>query len=149
MTKVRVVLDTNVYISGLLWTGMPHTLLRSAETGNLVLIATPAIVEEVREVLARPKFAARITTLNTSVGELTESLLSRVEIIQEPKVAPVVPRDPDDDKFIACAVASRVRWLISGDEHLLSLGRYKAIRLVTPQQFWTTWGKRLTVEKTP
>jgi len=148
MTKVRVVLDTNVYISRLLWTGLPHTLLQVAENGNLVLIATPAIVEEVREVLARAKFAARLTTLNTSVGELTESLLSLVEIIQEPKVAPVVLQDPDDDKFVACVIASRVRWLISGDEHLLSLGRYKTLRIVTPQQFWTKWGKRLKVERT-
>ena len=146
---MRVVVDTNVYISGLLWTGVPHDLLHVAETGNLVLVTTPAIMEEVREVLVRPKFAARIATLGTSVGELVESLLSIIEIIQEPKVTPIILKDPDDDKFIACAGASRVRWIISGDEHLLSLGRYKTVRIVTPRQFWAQWGKRLKVEKTP
>lgn len=90
MAKVRVVLDTNVYISGLLWTGVPHHLLQGAETGSLTFVTTPAIVEEVREVLARPKFAVRMMALNTSVGELMEPLLSIVEIIQEPKAAPVV-----------------------------------------------------------
>ena len=84
-----------------------------------------------------------MSTLSTSVGELMESLLSIVETIQEPKVIPVVPQDPDDDKIVACAVAARVRWIVSGDDHLLDLGRYKAIRIVTPQQFWKRWGKRL------
>jgi uncharacterized protein len=143
MANVRVVLDTNVYVSGLLWTGLPHTLLAVAETGPLVLVTSPAILEEVREVLARAKFAARMRTLNTSVDELMESLLSLVQIMQEPKVTRVVLRDPDDDKFVACALAARVRWILSGDDHLLRIGRYKNMRMVTPQQFWARWGTRI------
>jgi uncharacterized protein len=149
MVKVRIVVDTNVYVSGLLWIGLPHDLLSAAETGHLTLVTTPAILEEIREVLARPKFAARMRTLTTSVDELLESLLGSVQIIQEPKVVRVVRSDPDDDKFIACAVAARVRWLISGDTHLLSLRRYKSIRIVTPQQFWAVWGTRLKSGDTP
>lgn len=148
MAKLRVVLDTNVYVSGLLWTGLPHTLLSVAETGQLVLVTSPAILEEVREVLARPKFAARMHTLNTAVDELMESLLSVVQVIQEPKVTRVVLRDPDDDKFVACALAAHIRWIISGDDHLLSIGRYKNVRIVTPQQFWVRWGTRLKSRKT-
>jgi putative PIN family toxin of toxin-antitoxin system len=121
----------------------------AAETGHLTLVTTPAIIEEVREVLVRPKFAARIRTLTTSVDELLESLLGIVQIIQEPKVVRVVRADPDDDKFIACAVAARVGWVILGDTQLLSLRRYKSIRIVTPQQFWTVWGTRLKSGNTP
>ena len=51
MAKVRVVADTNVYVSALLWTGIPHRLLRLAEEGALTLVTTPAIMEELREVL--------------------------------------------------------------------------------------------------
>lgn len=149
MAKVRIVVDTNVYVSGLLWTGLPHDLLSAAETGQLTLVTTPAIIEEGREVLARPKFAAWMRTLTTSVDELMESFLGIVQIIQEPKVVRVVRSDPDDDKFIACAVAARVRWLISGDTHLLSMRRYKSIRIVTPQQFWTVWRTRLQNKNTP
>lgn len=148
IAKIRVVLDTNAYVSGLLWTGLPHTLLSVAETGQLVLVTSPAILEEVREVLARPKFAARMRTLSTSVDELMESLLSLVQIIQEPNVTPVVLRDPDDDKFVACALVAHSRWIISGDDHLLRIGRYKNMRLVTPQQFWVRWGTRLRSRKT-
>ena len=148
MAKVCIVVD-NVYVSGLLWTGLPHDLLSTAETAHLTLVTTPAIIEEVREVLARPKFATRMRTLTTSVDELLESLLGIVQIMQEPKVVRVVRSDPDDDKFIACAVAARMRWLISGDTHLLSLRRYKSIRIVTPQQFWTVWGTQLKSRNTP
>ena len=81
MAKVRLVLDTNVCVSGLLWTGTPHLLIRAAEAGDLVPVTTPA-----------------------------ESLLSVVEVVQEPRIEPVIAQDPDDDKFLACAVASRAQW---------------------------------------
>lgn len=137
-------LDANVCISGLLWTGIPHRLIRAAETGDLIPVTTPAIMDEVRDVLARPKFASRIAALNTSVGELMEALLSIVEVLQEPKVEQVIPQDPDDDKILACAVASRARWIISGDAHLLALKRYRGIPILTPKQFWGRWAKRLS-----
>ena len=147
VAKVRVVPDVNIYISGLLWTGLPHRLIHAAEIGTLGLVTTPSILEETQEVLARPKFRARMSALQTSVGELMTSLLSIVETIQEPKIIPVISQDPDDDKIVACAVAARVRWIISGDDHLLGLGRYKTIRIATPQQFWKRWGKRLIAEE--
>jgi len=140
--KTRIVPDVNVYVSGLLWTGVPHQLLQVAETGALTLVTTPAIVEELREVLDRPKFVKRIAALRTSAGELVESLLTTVEVMQNPRIRAVVRQDPDDDKILACAVATRSRWIISGDGHLLTLGRYKRIRIVTPREFWDVWTKR-------
>ena len=139
MARLRIVLDTNVYISGLLWTGTPHRILQAAETGEFILVTTPAIVEEVQGALVRPKFASRITALNTSVRELTESLLSIVEVIREPRVKPIIAQDPDDDKVLACAIASRARWIVSGDSHLLAVKRYGRVSILTPKQFWDTW----------
>ena len=141
MAKVRVVPDTNVYISALLWTGIPHRLLRLAEADALTLVTTPAIMEELREVLGRAKFTLRIRTLQTSVAELMESLLSVVEVIPDLAIEPVIKRDPDDDKILACAVTAQAEWLISGDDHLLSLERYKGIPIVTPSQFSRIWEK--------
>jgi predicted nucleic acid-binding protein len=63
-------------------------------------------MDEIREVLNRPKFAQRIHTLNTSVGELMESLLGIVEVIHDPPIERVIEHDPDDDTILACAVAS-------------------------------------------
>lgn len=142
MAKGRVVLDTSVIVSALLWTGIPHRLLQAAESGDFALVTCPSIIDEMRNVLVRPKFASRIAALNTSIGELTESFLSIVEIIQEPKSKAVITRDPDDDKILACALASRARWIVSGDSHLLDLKQYRGIPVLTPKQFWESWSKK-------
>jgi uncharacterized protein len=141
VAKARVVLDTNVYISALLWTGISHRLLHLAETGDLTLVTTPAIMEELRDVLSRPKFRLRIRTLQSSVAELMEALLSIVEVVQDLPIEPVVKRDPDDDKISACAAVAQADWIVSGDDHLLSLKRYKGIPIVTPSQFSRAWEK--------
>jgi putative PIN family toxin of toxin-antitoxin system len=130
----RLVLDTNVWISALLWTGPPNEILRVGEAKRIVLLASPSILEEAREVLSRSKFAARIAGLETSVGELVEALLTVVEVIEEPVVEPVIAADPDDDRVLACAVAGKARWIISGDAHLLALKRHKRIAILTPSQ---------------
>jgi putative PIN family toxin of toxin-antitoxin system len=139
VAKTRVVPDTNVLVAALLWTGNPHRLLVLAEAGDLTLVTTPAIMEELREVLARPKFTLRIRALQTSVAELMESLLSVVEVIPDFAIEPVIKRDPDYDKILACAVAAQAEWLVSGDDHLLSLKRYKGIPIVTPSRFSRIW----------
>ena len=139
MARTRIVLDVNVYVSGLLWTGTPHQILQAAEAETLTLVTAPMILEELREVLSRPKFSRRIAALSTSVGELIGSLLTVVEIIQNPSVKPVIQQDPDDDKILACAFAVRAQWIVSGDDHLLSLKRYQRIRIVTLREFWDAW----------
>jgi len=141
VAKTRLVLDTNVYISGLLWTGIPHRLIGLAEATDVTLGTTPAIMEELREVLGRPKFRLRIRTLQTSVSEVMESLLSIVEVVQDSPIEPVIKRDPDDDKILACAIAAQADWIVSGDDHLLCLKRYKGIPIVTPRQFSRAWEK--------
>jgi len=141
VARSRVVLDTNVYISALLWTGVPHRLLRLAEAGDITLVTTPAIMEELREALGRPKFRPRIRTLQISVAELMEAVLSIVEVVQDLPIEPVVKRDPDDDRILACAAVAQADWIVSGDDHLLSLKRYRDIPIVTPRQFARAWKK--------
>ena len=70
-----------------------------------------------------------------------ESLLSVVEVVQDPPVEPVIKKDPEDDKVLACAVALQAERSISGGDHLLSLKRYKGIPIVTPRQFLRLWEK--------
>jgi len=64
-----------------------------------------------------------------------------VEVTPDLAIEPVIKRDPDDDKILACAVAAQAEWLISGDDHLLSVKRYKGITIVTPSQFSRIWEK--------
>jgi len=130
----RLVLDTNVWISALLWTGRPNEILRAGEAKRIILVTSPSILEETRDVLARPKFAPRIAALDTSVGALVESLLTVAEVIEEPVVEPVIDDDPDDDRVLACAVAGKARWIVSGDAHLLALRRHRRTAIVAPTE---------------
>lgn len=125
-------LDTNVLVSALLWTGPPHELLHAARMGTAVLVTSPALIEELRDVLARPKLASRIAQLGTSAGELMESMLRRVVVVEPATVEAAIAADPDDDHVRACAVAGQVRWIVSGDRHLLDLKRYQRIPILPP-----------------
>jgi uncharacterized protein len=126
------VFDTNVLVSALLWTGPPHELLHAARTGTAVLLTSPALIEELRAVLVRPKLAPRIAELGTSAGELVESLLRRLLVVEPATVDAVIAADPDDDHVLACAVAGRARCIVTGDRHLLGLQRHKRIVIRTP-----------------
>lgn len=100
-------LDTNVLVSALLWTGPPHQLLHAARTGTAVLVTSPALIEELRAVLARPKLAPRLAELGTSAGELLAALLRRLVVVEPAAVDAVIAEDPDDDHVLACAVPAR------------------------------------------
>lgn len=70
-----------------------------------------------------------------------ESLLGIVEVIHDTRIERVIAHDPDDDTILACAVASRARWIISGDEHLLRLKQHRGIPTLTPKEFWDRWSR--------
>ena len=139
MAKVRVVLDANVCISALLWIGTPNQILRSVEAGDLAMVASGSMIDEIHNALMRPKFAKRIKDLSSSVSELMESLLGIVEVIQDPIVKPIIRDDPDDDKVLACAVTTRASCIVSGDTHILALKKYQDIPIFTAKEFWDTW----------
>jgi putative PIN family toxin of toxin-antitoxin system len=136
VAKARLVLDSNVWISGALWTGVPHRIIRLIERNEALAFATPSMLDEVREALGRPKFAARFRVLESSPSEIMEALTEMVTVVAEGRVLPVVLRDPEDDKVLACVVSSNADCLISGDRHVLDLERYGTVPICKPAQFW-------------
>lgn len=127
---VRVVLDTNILVSGLLWDGGPRRILLSARNGAIELFISPPLVDELRDVLARPKFAVRLAAAATSVVTLVNGLLALATLVQPTEIPPTVELDPDDDAVLACAIAASAVFIVSGDDHLLSLGTFRGIRIV-------------------
>jgi putative PIN family toxin of toxin-antitoxin system len=142
--RPRVVADTNVFVSALLWPGIPNRILKAAEKAELVLVTCPGLLAELQEVLVRPAFVARMAELHTSIAELTESLLSTVDVIPDPSIEPIIARDPDDDLILACAAASHAHWIVSGDLDLRDLKHFREIPIMTPRQFWDAWVRRRT-----
>ncbi len=132
---MRVVLDTNVIISALLWSGAPNQILQLAEAGQLTICLNQSILDELIGVLRRRKFQRRLQAVGKSVDEMLSALLPLVQVYAPATAPGAVPEDPDDEMFIACALSAGATFVISGDEHLLALQKYEQIRIVTPTQF--------------
>ncbi len=132
---MKIVLDSNVLISGLFWHGVPNDLLKLIEKGTFTLCVTPALLEELRDVLSRPKFFSRIKERKTSCEEILAGIIDLAELHADRKIGPVVKDDASDDEVLSCALTSGAKYVISGDPHLLKLRTWAAISILTPRQF--------------
>jgi putative PIN family toxin of toxin-antitoxin system len=128
---MRVILDTNVFVSGIFFTGPPYQILKAWHDGKLKLVISPEILEEyqrVGEALAEqfPSIDLRlILELVTIKADLV-----RAKSLSEPDCV-----DPDDDKFLACALTSKSKVIVSGDKHLLHVSGFREIRVLKPREF--------------
>jgi len=132
---VRVVLDTNVLLSAILFKGLPRSLLESALKGEIDLVTSPTLLTELEELLHR-KFDFPIEFARATRMEM-ESLADVVT----PTDISHVARDPDDDEVLAAAVAGGSETIVTGDRDLLSLGTHEEIRILTPAEFAELTGR--------
>jgi putative PIN family toxin of toxin-antitoxin system len=128
---VRLVLDTNIVVSALVWGGTPYKLLQAATEGDIELFTSPALLAELRGVLAREHLASRLVKQRSSV-EQAIGLYGELAISVSSLITPrAVPRDQDDDQVIAAAIAAGADLIVSGDADLLSVGRYEGVAIVS------------------
>lgn len=133
---MRVVLDTNTLVSGVISPGgLPRRLLDGARAQVFELCSSATLLAELLDVLSREKFAARLAQAGLTpqgiVGELR-----RLAYMAAPQAVPrVIENDADDDHVLACALAGRADLIVSGDRHLHNLGgQYQGIPIVTAAQ---------------
>ncbi|MCL2345176.1 MAG: putative toxin-antitoxin system toxin component, PIN family [Desulfobulbus sp.] len=132
---MRLVVDTNVAVAGLLWSGPPRRLLELALDDAAQLVSSPALLAELLQTLHYPKFAKRMAAFETAPTILAAHYNALVSVVTPQQVPRVIARDADDDQVLACAVAARAHLIVSGDKHLHSLGgKYQGIRIVTPAE---------------
>lgn len=113
---MRVVLDTNVVVSGLIWGGKPYQLLQAATDGDITLYTSPMLPDELREVLAREHLAARLAKkAPPSSVEQAVGFYGELAVVVSPLATPKASRDPDDDEVLACALAAQADLIVSGD----------------------------------
>jgi putative PIN family toxin of toxin-antitoxin system len=134
---VRIVIDTNVWVSGLLWRGAPWELLRLAEAGKLTLCTTPAILAELADVLLYERIRPRLDQLGLTPAELVGYAMNLASVFEAPEGDVIVLADPADDVFLRCAQAADALFVVSGDRHLLALGTYAGIQIVTARDLLT------------
>ncbi|MHB8252403.1 MAG: putative toxin-antitoxin system toxin component, PIN family [Acidiferrobacter sp.] len=131
---MRIVIDTNVLLSGLLWYGTPHILFNQVRGGTVELVMSQTLLEEFNETITRRKFA----TILQRTTRTPERILNELQALAEMVIAPPLPqpvcRDPDDDAVLACALAAQADLVVSGDADLLVLEQFQGMRIVTASQ---------------
>jgi putative PIN family toxin of toxin-antitoxin system len=128
----RVVIDTNVVVSALLFGGVPGKLVPLWKTGRIQVLASKEMIEEYLRVLAYPKFELSEEEINYL---LYQESLRYFEIVRIKPGPMIVEADPSNDMFIRCAEAGKANTVISGDQHLLDLKSYGKVTILTPSQF--------------
>ena len=133
---MRIVVDTNLWVSGLLWKGEPWRLLQLAEASIFDICLAYPMLLELEEVLAYERFAPRLALLQQTPGQLAAYALNLAVAVEITRVwPPIVAADPDDDPFVLCAAAGGADYLVTADRHLLALGDYQGIPIVAISEF--------------
>lgn len=125
---MRLVLDTNVLISGIFWKGAPHQIVQLWAEGAAQIFVTKKILHEYFDVLNR------INPNDEIVSEWQSFILQNTSIIADSDIIQLC-RDPHDDMFINCAFFSNADYLISGDNDLLSLKKSAPVEIISPSDF--------------
>ncbi|MFA5797471.1 MAG: putative toxin-antitoxin system toxin component, PIN family [Candidatus Woesearchaeota archaeon] len=127
---MNVVLDTNIFISGIFWKGDSYKILCLWDEGRIQLIISQEIISEIFRVLS--DFKVRLSE------ELQDAWITRIReygVVVDPKERFHIVSDPADDKFIDVAIAGNASYIISNDKHLLTLKQFKGVRILTPKEF--------------
>ena len=129
---IRVVLDTNILISALLFSGEPGRIVEGWKSGAFVPVFSHKTFDEFRRVLSYPKFSLTVQEITVLIED---EVLPFCEVVEIEEEILSVCRDPEDEPFLSCAVAASADYIISGDKDLLSLGSFRKIPIVTAATF--------------
>jgi hypothetical protein len=133
---VRAVLDANVFVSAVIHPGGPpgRIIEQFLRTDEFTLVLSDAIVDEVMRALAYPK-VRRYVRRGLDPALWMEDLVLLADFVLDTVQVTGVSKDPDDDKYLAAAIAGRASLVVTGDPHLLTVGEYEGVRIVTPRAF--------------
>jgi len=132
---LKIVVDTNVLMSGVFFAGLPLRVLQAWRDGLATLVVSPEILAEYQRVGAI--LAAQYRDVDFE--DFMELVMIHAEIVAAPALEAPVCADPDDAKFLACARAARARIIVSGDKHLINVGSFHSIEIFTPRRFVDTF----------
>lgn len=130
---MRLVLDTNIVVSGLLWNGAPERLLRTGNHESIQLFTSPPLLAELAHTLSYPKFRRKIAASGLSVDQLVD-LYSKLVAAVPPAPVPRIAPDPDDDVVIGTAIAAKAELIVTGDKALLSVEVFEGGRIVSVKE---------------
>lgn len=134
---LRVVLDTNVFVSSLLVdSGQPAQVINAWRKRAFDLVISPAMTAELQQTLTYGRIRSRYAVTDEKIQKLLRLLRRRAIIVSgKIKVTGVIPQDPDDEIVLACAIEGEASLIVSGDRHLLDLVSYQGVAMITVREF--------------
>ena len=126
---MRVVLDTNVVASALLWGGTPRVLLQAAREKRIELFTSTPMLAELSDILGRRKFSKKIAASQLTIDQLVDGYALLASVVR-PAATPRIAPDPDDDVVIGTALAARADLVVTGDKPLLIVAEHQGVRFV-------------------
>lgn len=130
---MRVVLDTNVVVSGVFFGGVPGKILSAWSEGAFLLVLSPAILEEYRRV--GHELGLRYPAITAAFEPVLTLIAMNAVIVDAPELVGPVCADFADDMFLAVALAANATVIVSGDQHLLQVSGWRGVDVLTPRQF--------------
>ena len=127
---MRLVLDTNVVASAMLWGGSPKLLVQARREKRVELYTSTPMLAELTDILDRPKFEKKIAASMLTVDQLVDRYAALVQVVRPTSIPRIAP-DPDDDVVIGTALAAKADLLVTGDRLLLSVMEYQGVRIVS------------------
>jgi putative PIN family toxin of toxin-antitoxin system len=133
---IKAVIDANVFISSALAPGsIPDKVIDLVRQGKITLVISPDILAEIREVLLYPKIKKRLSLTAKDADEFVSQIAKTALITAGLFNLKVIKADPQDDKYLACALEGQADYIISGDRHLLDLKSFRGIKIMPPGTF--------------
>ena len=133
---MRVVLDTNVLVSAILSRGNPpDSILRAWRRGSFELVTSSPLMRELENVLTRPRIRRRLRWSTEERTAFVAALREGALVVTTEGELSVIQADPADNRVLEAAVGAGADYIVSGDRHLLELGSYESVRIVTPARF--------------
>ncbi len=129
---IRVVLDTNVILSAVLFRGKLSPILELWKKGRIGPVFSRETFQELQEALLYPKFALTSPEIKMI---LEEEILPFFSVVEDTAGLTGLCKDPDDDKFLSCAISASAHFLVSGDKDLRNIGKYRSVRILQPSDF--------------
>ncbi len=134
---MKIVIDTNIYISAIFWGGKPREVIDMGRLEKILIFTSSAIENELAEKLSK-KFKLNEDEINNILIDFsTFSIPTEVSLHIE-----AVPDDPEDNKFIECALICHADYIVSGDRHLLNLKEYAGIKIITASEFLSIFSSK-------
>jgi uncharacterized protein len=132
---MKIVLDTNILVSGTFWGGNSSRIIDLIDSGKIELVLSEEIIKEYNSVINREEILDKIKNKDLILNKSIQKIIKDSNIVNPTQQLDLIKEDPDDNKILECALYGNVDYIISNDGHLLKIKEFNEFKIITPEEF--------------